>query len=96
MAAGGGPVSFYIVNPKADRYNPETDTYRIWNHRLGGFAIDYDAEYNPSEFGYTSFNYAAKRMRDIQRTYPELPPLVILNRYALFSLIGVKDWAGYP
>ena len=80
-------TTYYILDPNADIYN-------VWNHRMGEFASDFDAEYNPAGFGYSNRQYALKRAECI-RVDNGLLDIAVIDRDTLFEWLDVKDWAGY-
>lgn len=79
-------TTYYIIHPDEEIHN-------IWNHRLGSFATDFDAGYRPSEFGYSSFNYAQKRAEAIMHKH-EMKSIKVLSRERLFDMLAVEDWSG--
>jgi len=69
--------------------DPDAPLHKVWNHRLGAFAIDFDAYYD-RDFAYSNYEYAQKRADRIMAER-DMNSISVVDRNGLFSWLDLKD-----
>lgn len=76
------------------------DKFPVWNHKLGTWAVDFDAYYG-EDFNYRTTDGAKRRLNAIKKQGTDrfghdsgMDNIRIVTRDELFKMLGVKDWAG--